>query len=389
MKMRRRSNLSTLLPLAVSIVTQLAHAQTAGDDTQETIDANRTEILQQFEAVNATNATNVTLPNNIVSSPYYTAEQCDAWIDYLIANDEDSSLGLAEEEYFSFLQSIEDPPYIKRYFENFEGFNKLPWVFRVVHKSLACHCEKLGLGEECCEGDNAEVLTLGLDNPAGNAIQMEYKDLFCQQIAYVLTKTIPSPAPTASPSEEPTVSPSSLPPSASPTTRAPTTPAPITGTPTFTVVPTISAAPSNSTFDPSSLEREVPVQEDEGLSAGAIAGIILALLAILLALLALLFAYKRRLAEENELRKFAGVQAPEEDLEAPITDEDPDDDAQPGDAPDEDDESSAPSVWSASEDEDEMTDVVDDGDENRETVGSSLAAVGAASTVVARLGASG
>ena len=292
--------------------------------------------------------------NDIVSAPIYSDDECNAWISTLISNDANGSGGLSESEYHTFLTSIEDPPYIVEYFAGVPDFDSLPWVFRVVHKSLACHCQKLGMGEECCEGDDAEVLLLGLEDLINNAqeqrdaITEEYRDLFCQQIAYVLGKSIDSPEPTNNPTDSPSDRPSG-----SPTTLSPT-PAPVI----TTVAPTYNA----TEVLPKAIAPE-PEPEDEGLSTGAIVGIILGLLA-LLAIIAFV-AYKKRKKPIEE--------PPEGDIEEPVAA-----------APEDDDESSAPSVWSDSDagDDDEM---VDTGEEVAATAGSSLAAMGAASTVASNL----
>ncbi len=417
--------LLTLVPLAMMV-----HAQ----EDATTTDAVVTTTTEDATATtDATTATNETL--FIDEPPIYSDEECDSWLDILVESDADSSKGLSESEYHSFLTSIEEPPYIAEYFSDIPSFNRLPWTFRVVHKSLACHCQKLGMGEACCEGDNAEVLLLGMDdNPImvpvviatanGNstddsnstnsttttdstimvrneAAEEEYKDLFCQQIAYVLTKQIPSPAPTASPTESPTKSPS-FSPSAGPTkapTEAPSvspsanpTPSPITPP---TSSPTSSPTVNVTEVIPELQVRNVapPPEEDDGLGTGGIIGIILAVLVLIAALIALM-AYKRKL-ERDRLRKLA-ESSPEADLEAqtdvaemaePAAEPEPANEPEPEAEPDEDDESSAPSVWSESDDADEGTNEMMDtgGEDDKVTAGSALAAMGAASTVAANL----
>mmetsp|Transcript_34877 Transcript_34877/g.62784 ORF Transcript_34877/g.62784 Transcript_34877/m.62784 type:complete len:401 (+) Transcript_34877:123-1325(+) len=392
-------HLLTLLPL----VAPLAHAQNPFNTTNAT--------------TTDTNITNATTPDATVSAPSYTPEECNGWISALTSSDEDSSNGLSESEYHSFLSSIEDPPYIAEYFGSYEGFDQLPWVFRVVHKSLACHCEKLGLGEECCEGDNAEVLLIGLDDSingtTGNAVEEEYKDLFCQQISYVLSKSVPSPAPTAGPTASPSKSPSAGP-TASPTTSpslapvvGPTTYSPVeeptaapkvpptlvpTATPSISLIPTAGEEISQIIAAPETVPED---EKDDGIGIGGIIGIIVAILAVLLAIIALV-VYRRQKNEEDELRKFAGDQAPEADLEAPPTAEEEMEqspppktafETAPGDEPEEDDESSEPSVWSDSEGEDTMDELHEDHEDPGVTAGSALAAMGAASTVAARISA--
>mmetsp|Transcript_36094 Transcript_36094/g.75991 ORF Transcript_36094/g.75991 Transcript_36094/m.75991 type:complete len:382 (-) Transcript_36094:345-1490(-) len=371
------------LPLVASVV----HAQTDDAVTDDAI-------------------TDTATNNTIVSAPIYTPDECDSWIGYLGEKDSDGTGGLSENEYFSFLSGIEDPPYIAAFFSEYLSFDSLPWVFRVVHKSLACHCEKLGYGENCCEGDRAEVKLDGLDGASDS--NAEYKDLFCQQIAYVFTKSVPSPQPTVSPTTSPSGMPSegpsdvpSMPPSPSPSmpptessgptpspTDAPTVSLSPTASPTVNVTLTIAAVEAAPMSEPEPEEDKFPV--------GALVGAIIAVIAIILLVTA--FVIYRRRQEEDQLRKFAGDQAPEADLEAPPTDVDELEqapmpktaaDGGPGDAPGEDDESSAPSVWSESDNGSTVDEgMLEDNEDPGVTAGSALAAMGAASTVAARIGSS-
>mmetsp|Transcript_12358 Transcript_12358/g.26836 ORF Transcript_12358/g.26836 Transcript_12358/m.26836 type:complete len:398 (-) Transcript_12358:233-1426(-) len=368
-------HLLTLLPLVASIV------QAQLNDT-------------------TTNAT-ATDESETVSSTIYSPEECDSWISTVKTSDADASNGLSSSEYYEFLSGIEEPPYIAEYFQEYASFDVLPWVFRVVHKSLACHCQQLGLGEECCEGDSAEVLLLGLEESANptNA-QEEYRDLFCQQIAYILTKSIPSPAPTAGPSVSPsklpttgpTQSPSLAPVTLSPVTSTPTTSSPVVGR---SDPPSVSLGPTMAKEVELVRAVDTPAEEDDSLGTGGIIGIILALLVAFFAVIALV-AYRRKL-EQDRLRKLAEAQVPEADLEAPppameekepLPEPEPAAEPEQAPEPDEDDESSAPSVWSESDDdEDMMGELHDDNDdqENAVSAGSALAAMGAASTVAAHL----
>jgi len=295
----------------------------------------------------------------IVQAPIYTDEECNGWLQTLVENDIDGSKGLSESEYHTFLSSIEDPPYIAEYFAEIPTFDALPWVFRVVHKSLACHCQKLGMGEECCEGEDAEVLLMGFDEALlsqnRNAAQEEYKDLFCQQIAYVLSKSIESPNPSKNPTVSPTRAPSDSP-SETPTI-APVTASPVSDEPTF------KPTPNGTVFVEEIRAAPQPEEEDGGLGIGAIIGIIIGALAFL-ALLIGFIIWKRRPEEEEA--------APEGDLEEP----------DPADAPEDDDESSAPSVWSDSDKEDDSV-MLSVAEVKEATPGSALAAMGAASNLVA------
>mmetsp|Transcript_4316 Transcript_4316/g.9435 ORF Transcript_4316/g.9435 Transcript_4316/m.9435 type:complete len:464 (-) Transcript_4316:442-1833(-) len=452
-------HLAIILPLVGPLAHARADVTTTNKMLKRTNGVRNLQILDDTTTDDTTNVitTTDTTPEPesepTITAPIYTAEECDGWITSLVSADVDSSNGLSESEYSSFLSNIEDPPYIAEYFKAYDGFDNLPWVFRVVHKSLACHCEKLGLGEECCEGDNAEVLLNGLSDgnnddattseASSRGIEEEiYKDLFCQQIAYLLTRSIPSPAPTAGPSGSPTDSPSgsstdppsgsptkspSIAPSLSPVTSSPTvSPASPSGEPTVSVGPTgtmrptpsrptipleSTSASSGSIMPTVNKERDsMAIMEVDpsgasdsgGLSTGGIVGIIMLILVLLILVLALV-AHRRRVNEQEQLRKFAGEQAPESDLEDPIAaPEEPEMEPEmapppqpapdmdgPGNEPDEDDESSVPSVWSESQDDEDVTSIHEldeDGEDGKGvTAGSALAAMGAASTVAARI----
>mmetsp|Transcript_20642 Transcript_20642/g.43068 ORF Transcript_20642/g.43068 Transcript_20642/m.43068 type:complete len:464 (+) Transcript_20642:302-1693(+) len=452
-------HLAIILPLVGPLAHARADVTTTNKMLKRTNGVRNLQILDDTTTDDPTNVitTTDTTPEPesepTITAPIYTAEECDGWITSLVSADVDSSNGLSESEYSSFLSNIEDPPYIAEYFKAYDGFDNLPWVFRVVHKSLACHCEKLGLGEECCEGDNAEVLLNGLSDgnnddattseASSRGIEEEiYKDLFCQQIAYLLTRSIPSPAPTAGPSGSPTDSPSgsstdppsgsptkspSIAPSLSPVTSSPTvSPASPSGEPTVSVGPTgtmrptpsrptipleSTSASSGSIMPTVNKERDsMAIMEVDpsgasdsgGLSTGGIVGIIMLILVLLILVLALV-AHRRRVNEQEQLRKFAGEQAPESDLEDPIAaPEEPEMEPEmapppqpapdmdgPGNEPDEDDESSVPSVWSESQDDEDVTSIHEldeDGEDGKGvTAGSALAAMGAASTVAARI----
>lgn len=352
-----------------------------------------------------------------ITAPLYTPEQCDGWVGALLASDGDGSAGLSEDEYFAFLQGIPEPPYIAPFFRQYEGFDRLPWIFRVVHKSLACHCAELGMGEKCCEGDDAEVLLtkallLGQDDSDGDstAIQRnslrgsdadddgEYKDLFCQQIAYVLSRAVPSPAPTSTPSAAPTEA-----------SGAPSTPPPVPVTTASPVQGVVAAPPAPTTTTPTAAptKRAEPVvggtrgavgDEDDdsgGLSTWALVLIIAGAL-IALVLLLLMVAKSRR-KEEPRTREFAGepaaAAAPETETAlvpaAAAALAAPSPAAVAEGEKDDDDNSEAPSVWSEGEKggKGAAAEVVEGHDAPAATAGSALAAMGAASTVAAKLSA--
>lgn len=258
------------------------------------------------------------------AAPVYTPEQCDGWIDALLSSDADVSNGASVEEYFSFLSSIVDPPYIAEYFGRYDSFDQLPWAFRVVHKSLACQCQNLGLGEKCCEGENAEVLLPGseLSPTLRTSAGAEYRDLFCQQISFVLTKAISSPAPTADPSVGPTglpianpsVAPSSDTRTASPV-KAPTNfPAaePVVA-PTIPETPTLVDLIANLTEPEVFPEVRGEGGDEGGLGTGAIVAICIGVGAVIIVAIAL-WAIHRQREEEAEVREFAGDEVLEAEM---------------------------------------------------------------------------
>lgn len=410
----------------------------------------------------------------------YTEEECKEWLSSIVANDADGSGGLGEEEFYDFLAGIEDPPYVKQYFAQFDGFDDLPWVFRVVHTSLSCHCQQLGKGENCCV-DDAEIGLDGLSDdsssgggpgkgpgkgPGGQASvalrsdQEEYRDLVCQQISFVIAKSVPTPEPTGrpseslSPSESPTPSPTASP-VTTPTTATPTaSPNIVPSTPQITESPTDVpsrspiGSPEYAVFECTdaeickderpgegdgwsrldavcttdcpamydanaayatkdavaispddvsdrvvrAIEPPAPPGDGSGLDAGAVAGIVIATLALLVAMIAL-FIYRRRLDEQRRLKEFAAEPVPDEEMAPPpppvVEEPKPEPEPQPEPQPEpepSDDESSAPSVWSESQDEAEIS-IVEEGEDDVRlaSTGSALAAVAAASTVATSL----
>lgn len=116
-------------------------------------------------------------------------------------------------------------------------------------------------------------------------------------------------------------------------------------------------------------------EEDSGLSTGFIILIILLVILVPLAILAM-FARYRKVQEEERLRRLREFNEQQsKDLEEPAEEE-----PVPDAAPEDDDESSAPSVWSESADVSnvESSTMVDDDAAPALTAGSALAAMGAA-----------
>jgi len=128
------------------------------------------------------------ISENDSNIPEYSAEQCTSWLERTFAADSDGSGGLSEDEFHDFLTSIQRPPNVVEYFANKTSFEELEFIFKIVHKSLACQCHALGLGEDCCEGDNAEIpigvvmSNSGVDSSNAAAVD-EFRTTLCNNIA--------------------------------------------------------------------------------------------------------------------------------------------------------------------------------------------------------------
>ena len=161
-----------------------------------------------------------TLAQDVSAIPdAFTDDQCSSWLGGMLAADSDGSGGLSGSEFASFLSGIEEPPYLKQYFDGLipDGateYSQLPWMFQVVHASLACRCHDLGLGEGCCASDEAEVPLAGFapkedgeeEGPLA-ATWKEYRSDLCAQVAAAFDKTVDTPSPTPPPTGSPTPSP--------------------------------------------------------------------------------------------------------------------------------------------------------------------------------------
>jgi len=239
--------------------------------------------------------------------------ECNSWIATLYASDLDSSNGLSEAEYHTFLSNIEDPPHLAEYFRGIPSFNQLAWVFRAVHKSLACRCQNFGMGEGCCTGDDAEILLngLGRGNDTTTTVEKvdeEYVDFVCQQIAYVLSASISghTPTPTARPSVSASI----------PHSLGSVTSSPIIGASdplSFSLKPTVYA-PVEVVTDVIVVEGASEQEQTNGIGTGGIVGINIAVFLAIISVIALV-SYRHKL-ERSRLRKQAVDNLLEEDIEA-------------------------------------------------------------------------
>lgn len=314
--------------------------------------------------------------------PALEARDCNIFLNQLVSSDVDSSNGVSESEYHSFLVSIEDPTHVAQYFEDYPSFGSLPWVFRVVHKSLACHCQQLGLSDDCCKGKDAEISLLGLDDDViGDAAQIseleEYRVLVCQQIAFVLAKSVPNPMNTTTSeastntntsttmtttAEDPMGLPAQLP---NPT---PTDPAPSTAT---------STSNGDTEIDESIVGEQANNDMgsvSSGLGTGGIIGIVVAVL--LCCIVCCLASRNRERFLRNKSSATIDVETP-----PPMAVEEHDPKPQPKVM--NDDEGSVVSEFVDDIDDEKFVEEGEDG--KRASAGSALAAIGAASNVAVNL----
>ena len=226
----------------------------------------------------------------------YTSDQCTYWLFNAQSSDIDSSGGLSQDEFFAFLVSIEDPSYITDYFMQYRNFADLPWEYKVIYKTLACNCMRMGQNANCCVGSDVEVVidpSLIIDGttslPRQNAVS-GYEELLCQQIGF-LVNTVDAP---------PSIQPASL------------SPVGIVGE---TKVPT--QAPLQIDIAKGATIEEESWYEDEttsnSLGGGVIVGIIFAIL-IPFCGFCFVLTRQRKMAEERRLREFAGEAASEDHL---------------------------------------------------------------------------
>jgi hypothetical protein len=339
----------------------------------------------------------------------YATDQCTYWLTAAQSSDLDDSGGLSENEYYTFLTSIEDPPYINDYFQQYPNFNSLPWKYRVLYRTMLCNCMRMGEGAECCVGDNIEVMFDGTASESNgvsvarqSSVADGYEKLLCQQVA-VLVSTIEEPVeevPVEETGEEPVVE---------TVVTEPPTPTPETSDKGYVVIPT------EPVYESQPVEE---VETDTGLGAGAIVGILFAILVPLCGGCFIL-ARQRKMEEEKRLREFAGeaakedhlasfdamaekrgslpnadeiehmkVEEPEIETDKPLPEPEVAVEAPAKEEKNDDDSDDNSSVWSGDEKDKEAEIIVDAEDMQKPTVGSALAAMGVASTVATSLASS-
>eukprot|EP00956_Cyclotella_meneghiniana_P026780 scaffold58694_cov72-Cyclotella_meneghiniana.AAC.7 len=336
----------------------------------------------------------------------YTDEQCTEWLSIAKSADLDGSGGLSQDEYYSFLTSIGEPTYISDYFSQYVDFASLPWEQKVIYRTMACNCMRMGQGSACCMGDDIEIMLDpieegGFAQVRQSVMQDEYDALLCQQIAFLVSSVDAPPAlppGSASPVEdvdgEETDNSGSDEQGSGLTAEAEGSSATAEEEDSNNTTEdedssaTVEAEASNEIGADASYQEETT---NSGLGAAAIVGILFAIFAPICAC-CFFAAHQRKLEEEKRLREFAGEAAKDDHLAAFDAKNDnkeeeivvapmPDQEEEIVVKPEGDDESKDDdSVWSDSEDKKDII-VESEQEAPKGLVGSALAAMGVASSV--------
>eukprot|EP00578_Thalassiosira_sp_NH16_P004303 CAMPEP_0181130878 /NCGR_PEP_ID=MMETSP1071-20121207/30107_1 /TAXON_ID=35127 /ORGANISM="Thalassiosira sp., Strain NH16" /LENGTH=1153 /DNA_ID=CAMNT_0023216995 /DNA_START=242 /DNA_END=3703 /DNA_ORIENTATION=- len=182
------------------------------------------------------------LPASIIQSiPTYDVSKCDAWLNAAKASDSDGSGGLDEGEYYAFLKELgttslpDDDGDVAAYFAARPTYLDLDWTFKITHKALSCQCKNLGMGNECCEGEDAEIPITEIMSADMSDTAAAFRADLCNSIAAVFDETIPEAEEAEAEEEDPP------PPDDATTTAAATTAAAVT-----TVAETTAAAATDA-----------------------------------------------------------------------------------------------------------------------------------------------
>ena len=122
--------------------------------------------------------------------PEYSSEECDTWLEEAYSYDADGSGGLSQEEFYSYLEGSG--------LVSGDQFQDLAWPLKVAFLGLACECQALGYGEDCCTGPDAEFPISDIMGDSVSSTAAEIKGYMCDNLATTLLATLPpTPAPVA------------------------------------------------------------------------------------------------------------------------------------------------------------------------------------------------
>ena len=124
--------------------------------------------------------------------PAYTPEECDTWFAGGSAFDADASGGLSSDEYFAVLSSLGQTGLAMTYAE-------LDLYAKMSFTTIACSCGSLGLGKDCCAGEDAEIPLPVLSSVDDPAVDASYVTNLCSVLTSVIVEGS-TPPPVAAPS---------------------------------------------------------------------------------------------------------------------------------------------------------------------------------------------
>jgi hypothetical protein len=190
----------------------------------------------------------------------YTPEECTSWVSAAIASDTDQSGGLSQSEFMNLLSSIL-PNSI--YFNSTTTFNTLPFKVQLAHPTLACWCEELGQGTDCCKGPDPKIDVSALVEENPSQVAVSYKEDFCAFVNLVVVElsspTIETTTTTTTTVATTTTAASSTTTATiSATTTTTNNPTAATDPITFTIIGSVidySSYPYNQIFDDSPIDK--------------------------------------------------------------------------------------------------------------------------------------
>lgn len=132
--------------------------------------------------------------------PEYTIDDCNGWIEDANSYDADASGGLNQEEYYNWLVG-------SGLISADASFEEIALPLKVSFLGLACECQALGYGEDCCTGADAEFPISDINGSDITATAAEIKGYMCDNLATtVLASLPPTPSPTVDAAETLSVS---------------------------------------------------------------------------------------------------------------------------------------------------------------------------------------